>query len=143
MSTPAIAQYAAIGDGRSVALVSREGSIDWLCWPRLDSPSLFARILDEREGGFFRVGPRSFRTLHRTYLGESNILVTRFEGPEGTVRLTDLMPVFSEDEKRRHLSPEHEVLRILEGVAGEVEVELSFCPRPNYARRTTRLRSRR
>jgi GH15 family glucan-1,4-alpha-glucosidase len=135
-----IYDYAMIGDSRSAALVSRTGSIDWLCWPRFDSPSLFAAILDTERGGHFRIGPVGTARSTRAYRDETNVLATLFESSEGAFRLVDFMPAFSEDYKRRELVPEHEIVRIVEGVSGESQVSLSFVPRPDYARGNLRLR---
>jgi GH15 family glucan-1,4-alpha-glucosidase len=135
-----IKDYAIIGNSRSAALVSRSGSIDWLCWPRFDSSSLFAAILDPSVGGHWSIEPVAPARAKRHYAGESNVLVTDFETRDGLVRLTDLMPVCSEDEKKRVLVPEHELLRVVECVRGEAELVVSFAPRPDYGRRSVRLR---
>jgi GH15 family glucan-1,4-alpha-glucosidase len=141
MSGDAIRDYGVIGDGRSTALVSNCGSIDWLCWPRVDSPSVFAGILDPVKGGFWRIAPtRPFRS-HRRYLEDSNVLVTTFETSEGTVTLTDLMPVFFERDKKKILIPEHEILRLVKCLDGRVELEVQFQPRANYGRTMAPMRS--
>ncbi|MFL5534108.1 MAG: glycoside hydrolase family 15 protein [Gemmatimonadales bacterium] len=135
----AIGDYAAIGDGRSLALVGRDGSIDWLCWPRFDSPSLFGRMLDP-SAGHWRIAPVApFRT-ERRYIEDTNVLQTRFITEAGTVVLIDLMPVCSEKEKEDLLLPEREVLRLIECEQGEVEIEWSFEPRPGYGLRTPAVR---
>jgi GH15 family glucan-1,4-alpha-glucosidase len=135
----AIGDYAAIGDGRSLALVGRDGSIDWLCWPRFDSPSLFGRILDHT-AGHWRIAPVApFRT-DRRYIEDTNVLQTRFITETGRVVLTDLMPVCSEEEKEHLLVPEREILRLIECEQGEVEIEWSFEPRPGYGLRTAAVR---
>jgi GH15 family glucan-1,4-alpha-glucosidase len=141
METPsAIGDYALIGDGRSTALVGRDGSIDWLCWPRCDSPSLFGAILDP-SAGCWRVAPvESFRA-DRHYLDDTNVLETRFETATGTLLLTDLMPVADEDDKHRFLLPEREILRLIRCERGEVELELAFDPRPGYGLAARELRS--
>jgi GH15 family glucan-1,4-alpha-glucosidase len=132
-ASPPIGDYALIGDSRSAALVSRDGSVDWLCWPRFDSPSVFASLLDAERGGRFRVRPTgAFRTARR-YLRDTNVLETVFRGPTGSVALRDLMPVSSEEAKRASLAPEHEVLREVEGLTGEVELAICYDPRPGYA----------
>jgi GH15 family glucan-1,4-alpha-glucosidase len=127
-----IGDYAIIGDCRSAALVSRAGSIDWLCWPRFDDPSLFGALLDDAAGRF-RIAPAMPSRVQRTYLPDTNVLQTRFETATGSILLTDLMPIASEEEKRRMLLPEREILRIVECERGEVEVEMLFEPRPGYA----------
>ncbi|MFL5461570.1 MAG: glycoside hydrolase family 15 protein [Gemmatimonadales bacterium] len=135
----AIGDYAAIGDGRSLALVGRDVSIDWLCWPRFDSPSLFGRMLDP-SAGHWRIAPVApFRT-ERRYIEDTNVLQTRFITEAGTVVLIDLMPVCSEKEKEDLLLPEREVLRLIECEQGEVEIEWSFEPRPGYGLRTPAVR---
>jgi GH15 family glucan-1,4-alpha-glucosidase len=127
----AIGDYAVIGDGRSAAIIGRDGSIDWLCWPRFDSPSIFGAILDPAAGRW-RIAPvESFRA-ERQYIQNTNVLQTRFETGGGTLVLTDLMPVADEKDKDRFLMPEREILRIIQCERGEVELELLFDPRPNY-----------
>src|SRR4051812_25245371 len=106
-----IADYAAIGCTRSVALVSRGGSIDWLCWPRFDSASIFGRILDVEKGGYFAIHPAEEHEARRRYLDGTNVLETTFTTTSGTARLIDLMPLLTEEEKRTRLSPFRELLR--------------------------------
>jgi GH15 family glucan-1,4-alpha-glucosidase len=140
MAVSRIQDYAIIGDSRSAALVSRSGSIDWLCWPRFESPSLFAAILDPAVGGHWKIAPAARSRVTRHYIEDSNILVTEFETLDGVVRLIDLMPVFSEEDKKHVLVPEHEILRIIECSRGDVEIEAGFAPRPDYGRHSPRLR---
>ncbi|HEY0873879.1 MAG TPA: glycoside hydrolase family 15 protein [Vicinamibacterales bacterium] len=135
----AIEDYAIVGDCRSAALVSKTGSIDWLCWPRFDSPSMFAAILDPRAGGRFGISPASPFTVSRRYVGDSAVLETTFETGSGIARLTDLMPVASESDKAHNLWPDHELLRDIECVAGTVDLDVLFDPRPNYGRTVPRL----
>jgi GH15 family glucan-1,4-alpha-glucosidase len=134
-----IQDYAAIGNGRSIALISRFGSIDWLCWPRFDSASIFAAILDPNIGGCWRIQPTDQSEITRRYIEDTNVLETRFRTASGTVVLTDFMPVTSEEEKSRHLWPEHEIIRLLRCEHGQVRLEIELLPRPNYARMGVRL----
>jgi len=136
-----IQDYGVIGNCRSAALVGRSGSIDWLCWPRFDSPSLFAAVLDRDRGGHFLIAPCEPFTTTRAYAGESNVLVTTFTTEGGEARLTDLMPVMSEEDKATTLFPEHEILRVCECVRGAVEMRVEFQPRPDYARRVVPIRA--
>ena len=139
---PALIQdYGVIGNCRSAALVDRSGSIDWLCWPRFDSPSLLAALLDRDRGGHFRIAPTEPFTATRAYADESNVLVTTFRTADGEARLIDLMPVLSEEEKATALFPEHEILRVCEGARGVVEMRVDFQPRPDYARRVVPIRA--
>ena len=139
---PPIGDYALIGDGRSAALVSRDGSLDWLCWPRFDSPSIFAALLDTARGGRFRVRPTGTFRSERRYLPDTNVLETVFHTASGAVALRDLMPVVSEEDKRAALIPEHEVLREVEGLVGQVDLEVVYTPRPDYGRKHPDLTSR-
>jgi GH15 family glucan-1,4-alpha-glucosidase len=139
MAPQRIQDYAIIGDCRSAALVSREGSIDWLCWPRFDSSSVFGALLDP-QAGHWRIAPTAPFKTERRYVDESNVLETRFQTNAGSLLLIDLMPVASEEEKRKLLVPEHEILRLVECEKGEVEVEILFDPQPRYAQRTIRAR---
>src|SRR4051794_22548058 len=92
---PKLQDYGIIGNCRSAALVSRHGSIDWLCWPQFDSPSIFATVLDWNKGGFWSMTPAAPFTSTRRYLGHSNVLETSFLCAGGQGILTDLMPVAS------------------------------------------------
>ncbi|HEY7294469.1 MAG TPA: glycoside hydrolase family 15 protein, partial [Dehalococcoidia bacterium] len=131
---PPIGDYALIGDCRGAALISREGSLDWLCFPRFDSPSLFGALLDADNGGRFSIHPIGPCETERRYRPDTAIVETTMRGAEGALVLRDLMPVASEDEKHAALVPDHEVLRELEGLAGEVQLAVRYDPRPGYGR---------
>ncbi len=129
-----------IGDCRAAALVSKYGSIDWLCWPRFDSPSIFAGILDRDKGGAWSIAPLDPCTTIRSYLGNSNVLRTEFHCSSGRATLTDLMPVASEEFKRHNLVPTHELLRQLVCTEGEIAIKIDFQPRPAYGTKSACLR---
>ena len=131
---PRIHDYAIVGDARSAALISLGGSLDWLCWPRFDSPSLFAAILDAEAGGCFTIAPVGEFRSERWYAPDTNVLCTRFSSAAGEVLLTDFMPATEEAERRRLLWPERELLRLVECTRGETELEIRFEPKPAYAR---------
>src|SRR5947209_14625933 len=89
-----IENYGIIGNLRTAALVGMDGSIDWLCLPHFDSPSVFAAILDDRKGGRFRIGPANENFRHKQfYWPDTNILITRFLHEEGVAEVEDYMPV--------------------------------------------------
>src|SRR5438552_7025235 len=106
-SYPDIGNYGVIGDCRSAALISKSGAIDWLCWPRFDSPAVFAALLDAAEGGHWTLAPVAPYRVARRYEGATNVLRTRFVAEAGAALLTDFMPVCSEEDKRGHAVPEH------------------------------------
>jgi GH15 family glucan-1,4-alpha-glucosidase len=129
-----IGAYSLIGDCRSAALVGCDGSIDWCCLPRFDSPSLFGRILDARKGGFWQIEPRGAHRASQHYADRSNVLHTYFHTPSGLVRLSDFMPLDAatiEEHARPHRLPR--VVRIVECLAGGVTMQHRLVPRPDYA----------
>jgi GH15 family glucan-1,4-alpha-glucosidase len=137
-----IQDYGAIGDCRSMALVSKRGSVDWLCWPRFDSDATFAALVDRYRGGHWSITPVGTFRSEQHYRPGSNVLQTLFFAAKGRGILTDLMPVASEPYKRGHLIPDHELLRELRCTDGSMEIEVDFRPRPGFARRRVRLEDR-
>src|SRR5438067_829330 len=129
-SYPDIGNYGVIGDCRSAALISKSGCIDWLCWPRFDSPSVFAALLDRERGGYWKLAPRGSSSVNREYVKESNVLQTTFRTASGAVVLTDLMPV--QDTTQSLMVPDHEIVRQLTCKSGEVEFETELVPRTHY-----------
>ncbi|WP_308369415.1 MULTISPECIES: trehalase-like domain-containing protein [unclassified Streptomyces] len=123
--------YAVIGDGRSAALVARDGSVDWLAWPDLDSPTLFAAVLDQARGGRFLLQPDVPYTAARRYLPGTNVLETTFTTAHGTVRLTDALAL----PDNLSLAPGRELVRRIEGLAGSVPMRWSVQPRFEYGTR--------
>ena len=124
---PEIGDYALIGDCRTAALVAKSGVVEWLCLPDFSSPSIFAAMLD-RGAGHFTIAPASSFEVSREYLGDTNVLDTTFTTSSGGLRLTDAMTLAS----RGALHPQHELLRRIECVDGEVEIAVAFAPRPGY-----------
>lgn len=128
-----IGDYGMIGDCHSLALVGFDASIDWLCFPRFDSPSTFGRCLDE-DAGHFRLAPDSAgRAARRRYLPATNVLATTFESSTGTLEVTDCMPVRPFDRTRPDMVDSHgSVLRRATCTAGSVVVALELRPRFEY-----------
>ena len=131
---PKIQEYALIGNGRSAALISNRGSIDWLCWPRFDSASIFGAIIDQKTGGRWSICPLGDTQLSRRYLDNTNVLETTFSKESGKIALTDFMPVTSEEKKQSFLWPEHELVRQIKCTQGEMELIVDFSPRLDYGR---------
>lgn len=129
-----IEDYAVIGDLHTVALVGKNGSIDWCCIPRFDSPSVFGSLLDARKGGFFRISPLLDDSVHvghrQLYFPETNILITRFLAEDGVGEITDFMPV----KLSRQVDHQHNITRIVTVVRGSLTFEMVCRPAFNFAR---------
>src|SRR5687767_12593211 len=93
-----IGDYALIGDCRSAGLVSRAGSLDWLCWPRFDSPAIFAALLDRERGGPFSVRPAAPYRVERRYVPDTNVVETVFQTATGSCVLRDQLIVLADDD---------------------------------------------
>ena len=119
-----IEDYGLIGDLQTAALVSRHGCIDWLCFPRFDSGAIFASLLGTEENGHWTIQPAGeFRSPARRYRGDTLVLETELETASGRARLIDFMPPRGE-------APD--VVRIVEGVAGEVDFRMDLVLRFDY-----------
>ncbi|HEX8388050.1 MAG TPA: glycoside hydrolase family 15 protein [Sphingomonas sp.] len=124
---PPIEDYGVVGDLRTAALVGLDGSIDFLCWPRFDAPTVFARLLDMEKGGSFRLAPEMGpgARAKQLYLPETNVLVTRFLSADGVAEVTDVMPMTGDHGR---------VVRIAHAVRGKIEFAMRCAPRFDYAR---------
>lgn len=135
-----ISAYALIGDMQTAALVGLDGSVDWACFPRFDSASTFARILDHAVGGSFRIAPSSAFTSEQRYLPGTAVLVTTFNVIDGGVaEVTDFMPVSLAGRRGDYA----ELHRHVACTRGDVELAVRFAPRFNYADGRTRVSTRR
>jgi GH15 family glucan-1,4-alpha-glucosidase len=133
---PAIENHAIIGNLRTVALVATDGTIDFYCTPRFDSPSIFAALLDRNRGGCFRIEPQLHGVHHRQlYLPDTNVLLTRFLADEGVAEISDFMPIAAPSEAE---APEVIVRRVM-SVRGELNFRMLCAPRFDYARRSHRV----
>jgi GH15 family glucan-1,4-alpha-glucosidase len=132
MSSVPIADHALVSDCHSAALVTVDGSVDWLCFPRFDSPSVFGRMLDDM-AGHWRIWPIGEHIASRRYLDRTLVLETTFRTPTGVVALTDALAMGPDN--RGHAlgkGAPHLLLRQVSCVAGSVEVEVCYAPRPEY-----------
>jgi alpha,alpha-trehalase len=127
-----IAEYGLLADCNSAALVSRDGSIEWLCLPRYDSPAVFSRILDP-DAGHWSIRPAGEFSAERGYVPGTLVIETVFKTDEGEVRVRDAM-AFAEGQRGHDLGFDapHEVLRSIEGVSGRVRLEMELAPRGEY-----------
>jgi GH15 family glucan-1,4-alpha-glucosidase len=131
-----IENYGVIGDLNTVALVGRDGSIDFLCFPDFDSPSIFASILDWQKGGYFKIAPVTDNAKRKQmYLPDTNVLLTRFLQRNGVGEVTDFMPVES-------IYVGKELVRMVTCVRGELEFLMECRPRFDYARASHRVEKR-
>src|SRR4051795_10064704 len=127
---PAIADHGLIGDLQTSALVSTDGSVDWFCCPRFDSPSVFASLLDVQRGGHFSITPATEGYVTKQlYLPGTAILITRFLTPEGVGEVCDFMPVITGEATDRH-----QLVRVVRVVRGEMTFVIDLQPRFDYGR---------
>ncbi|MGE3274807.1 MAG: glycoside hydrolase family 15 protein [Vicinamibacterales bacterium] len=126
-----IEQHGLIGDMHTAALVTHDGTIDWLCLPSFDSPSVFAAILDDKKGGYFALRPQADDyACKQFYWPDTNVLITRFLTQDGATELCDFMPVGAARTSVRH----HEIIRRVTAVRGSLPMALECRPAFDYAR---------
>jgi GH15 family glucan-1,4-alpha-glucosidase len=133
-----ISEYGIIGNLHSIALIGLDGSIDWLCLPHIDSPSVFAALLDDKKGGRFSLSPIGEWDSIAEYIPGTNILKTRFRTKTGIMQITDFMPVCSCSQDRTE-EQSHELYRYVEILKGEIDLKMVFTPQFDYARKKTRI----
>src|SRR5687768_15614819 len=125
-----IENYAIVGDLSTIALIGLNGSVDFLCLPNVDSPSVFAALLDSEKGGYFKIIPQKDNIKHKQlYLSDTNVLLTRFLAQDGVGEITDFMPV-------EELNVGKELIRMVSCVRGSLTFSVECKPRFNYARST-------
>ncbi len=128
MSYQPIENYGVIGDLNTVALVSMEGSIDFMCFPRFDSPTIFGALLDDKKGGRFQIAPVTGEFKHhQRYLPDTNILLTRFLGEKGIAEISDFMAI-------QPLGHRHNLIRRVKVVRGEISFRMICAPKFDYGR---------
>ncbi len=131
MAYQPIEEYGVIGDTQTAALVGTNGSIDWFCFPRFDSPSVFAAILDENKGGYFRISPEvDAYTRKQLYWPDTNVLMTRFLAPQGVAEITDYMSIGSDAKALRT----RRLVRHVAVVRGTMPLRVQCYPAFNYGR---------
>jgi GH15 family glucan-1,4-alpha-glucosidase len=135
MTEASIADHGLIGDLQTAALVSTDGSIDWFCCPRFDSPSVFGALLDDERGGHFRVRPAAQDySSKQMYFPDTAVLITRFTTPDGLGEVVDFMPPAGST-----VTANHRIARMLRCVRGEMTFEVEIAPRFDYGRTAHRL----
>ena len=130
--------YGVIGNCRTAALISERGSIEWLCFPDFDSPSVFAALLDRTKGGSFGFDVPDGYAVRQSYVPHTNILSTRFASDEGEFEVLDYMPCYRSFEKEHYLPAE--LYRYIHFVKGRPRFRIRYDPAPNYAQGEVRIR---
>lgn len=126
-----ISDYGITGNCRSSALVSKSGSIDWCCLPDFDSPSVFARLVDDEKGGHFSIIPIGNYSVSQKYIGSTNILKTEFVSAEANFEIIDFMPIYRTDDEGYYNASE--LYRIVRVLKGEPLIRVDYFPSLNYA----------
>jgi GH15 family glucan-1,4-alpha-glucosidase len=133
MTEAAIADHGLIGDLQTAALVSTDGSVDWFCCPRFDSPSVFGALLDDGKGGHFRIRPHADYDSRQLYLPDTAVLITRFITESGMGEVVDFMPPAG-----RVATANHKLVRMVRCVRGEMAFDFDIAPRFDYGRKAHR-----
>ena len=120
-----IRDYGLISDMHTAALVGLDGAIDWMCWPKFDSPAIFCALLDDKKGGYFSIAPVGDYESTQKYISDSNVLVTIFENEYGHVELIDFLSLTENGQA---------LYRVIKGLSGEMKIKIDFKPRFNYGR---------
>ncbi len=128
MSYLPIEDHGIIGNLYTAALVGRDGTIDWLCLPAFDSPSVFCSILDDEKGGHFALRPVEYTRSQQLYLPDTNVLLTRFFSPEGLAETLDFMPIMTRQGER------HRLVRNVRVIRGRMDFRVECLPAFDYAR---------
>ncbi|MBN1792223.1 glycoside hydrolase family 15 protein [Candidatus Woesearchaeota archaeon] len=134
--------YGIIGNCHTCALVSKEASIDWFCYPEFSNSSVFAKILDKKKGGEFSIAPTCDFTTEQSYIKSTNVLETVFKTRSGSFKVTDFMPRYKRLLKGKNkVVKGNQVVRVVERLKGKPEVKVVFDPKPGYALREAEMTS--
>ena len=128
--------YGIIGNCKSSALINEDSSIDWCCLPQFDSASVFAKILDEKKGGFFKIACDDSYKITQSYIDKTAILTTRFDNGTAAFEIIDFMPRYQKDNGVYYAPPE--ISRIIKKISGQPEIKILYDPRLEYAQGTTK-----
>lgn len=134
---PRLRDLAAIGDKRTVALIARDGTLEWMCAPRFDADAVFGSLLDSRRGGRFALAPSGPFDSRRRYVPDTNVLETTFETAAGQLRVTDALALAGEA-----ATPYTMLIRRIDGLSGSVALRWHVEPRPDFGRRAVEPRRR-
>jgi GH15 family glucan-1,4-alpha-glucosidase len=135
-----IKEYSIIGNCRSAALVSKNGSIDWCCFPEFHSPAIFSGLLDQDKAGHFSIAPIERYESVQHYIDDTNVLETIFTCEQGKAKLTDAFVVLSEEDKTQTLFPDHEIIRIVQSISGIVRFRMDYEPKIFYGKQPVHFR---
>ena len=133
-----IKDYAFIGDSNSAALVGKDGSIDWCCIPFFDSAPIFSALLDQERSGYFAIQPKGYFESSQAYIPQTNVVETTFISSTGKMILRDAFAVRTEEEKKHELFPDHEILRIVTCISGEMVIKMDYLPKIYYGKTPVR-----
>ncbi|HSH20225.1 MAG TPA: glycoside hydrolase family 15 protein, partial [Draconibacterium sp.] len=129
--------YGVVGNCRSAALVSEQGNMEWMCLPAFDSSSIFAKLLDDKNGGSFEIIPKKPKQVKQSYIQRTNILVTRFTCEDGIFEIQDFMPRYESQDNGSIYSPP-DIIRYFRHIEGNPEFAIKYDPRLEYAKYRTK-----